>query len=180
MSAVARRYAKALFDLAAAAELREQIARELSDVEAVAASPEIAPIWNNPRLGPEQRRAIAVTLQQQLGLCDLLGKFLEYLASVKRLREIPAIRRAFEELLDAALRRTRAVFRSALPLDEGAVERLRNRFAALTEKEVLAQTVVDPELLGGIVVEIDGKTFDGSLRTQLARLAARLAGSASH
>ncbi len=180
MSAVARRYAKALFELAAEPGSREQIARELELLRGVVASAELAPMWNNPRLTAEQRRALVAALQRELQLSELLGRFLHCLADAKRLRELPSIEQAFEQLFDESLRRTRAVFRSALPLDETTLDRLRARFTALTEKEVLVRTEVDPELLGGIVVEVEGKIFDGSVRTQLARMAARLVGAASH
>ena len=42
-------------------------------------------------------------------------------------------------------------------------------------REVLAATEVDPELLGGVVLDIDGTMYDGSLRAQLARLSKQMA-----
>lgn len=180
MSAVARRYARALFELASEAGLREQVAQELEQLRSVVTSTDLAPIWNNPRLGMEQRRALVNVLQQQLGLSALVGRFLQYLADVRRLRELPDIQRFFQELLDEALRRTRARFRSAQALDDATVARIASAFSELVGKEVLPTVQVAPELLGGLIVEIEGKVFDGSVRSQLARMTARLMGSASN
>ena len=44
-----------------------------------------------------------------------------------------------------------------------------------TGKQVIAETTVDPELLAGAIVEVDGRAYDGSLRTQLAKLRQQMA-----
>lgn len=180
MSAVARRYAKALFDLASEAGLREEVAEELDRLRSLVTSTELSPIWNNPRLGVDQRRALARLLQEQLGLSELVGRFLQYLAEVRRLRELEAIQRCFQQLLDESLGRTRARLRCAQGLDDATVARIASAFSQLTGKEVLADVQVEPELLGGLIVEVEGKVFDGSVRSQLARMTARLMGSAAN
>jgi|DewCreStandDraft_4_1066084.scaffolds.fasta_scaffold08100_8 F-type H+-transporting ATPase subunit delta len=180
MSAVARRYAKALFHLAREANQLEQVADELDQLVTLVTSPELAPVWNNPLLNAQERREIVAVLQRQLGFSDLLGRFLSYLADHKRLRELPAIRQVYQQLLDEAAGRTRARIVSALPLSPEQVERLVQFLERRTGKKVLAETVTDPSLLGGFLVEAEGKVYDASVTNQLALLAARLGAGTSH
>jgi F-type H+-transporting ATPase subunit delta len=66
--------------------------------------------------------------------------------------------------------------RSARPLTEESRRRINEVFEHQTGKRVIADSSVDPDLLGGVVVEIAGRVFDGSLRTRLERLERSLAG----
>jgi F-type H+-transporting ATPase subunit delta len=52
-------------------------------------------------------------------------------------------------------------------------------FSKLTGKQVIPTVVIDPDLLGGVLVEAQGKVYDGTVRAQLARLAKELTGTAS-
>jgi hypothetical protein len=49
----------------------------------------------------------------------------------------------------------------------------------VAKREIVTHVTTDPSLLGGAVVELDGRVYDGSIRTALARLASRMAGSAN-
>jgi F-type H+-transporting ATPase subunit delta len=64
----------------------------------------------------------------------------------------------------------RARVRSARPLPEESRRRILEVFERQTGKQVIAETAVDAGLLGGVVVEVGGRVFDGSLRVQLERL----------
>lgn len=180
MSAVARRYAKALFALAQEGGQLEDVATELNAVAALVRSPDLAAVWNNPLLSAPERRAMVGSLQQQLGLSELMGKFLAYLADHKRLSELPAIRGRYEQLLDEAANRTRARVTTAVPLTDEQTARLIQWLERRTGKTVVAETAIDPSLIGGFVVEVAGKVFDASVANQLALLANRLGASTTH
>ena len=66
--------------------------------------------------------------------------------------------------------------RSAAPLADSELAALRGKFEAITGRQVLETAEVDPSLLGGVTVETEGRVYDGSIRTQLARLERRMAG----
>lgn len=179
MSAVARRYAKALFALAQERQQQDTVSVELDALAELVKDPEVAVVWNNPLLTAPERRQLVVTLRARLGISDLLGNFLEYLAEHKRLRELPAIRDHYERLLDDAAHRTRARISTAMPLPQEQLQEIVELFQRKTGKTVIAHTATDPALLGGLVVEIEGKVFDASVANQLAILAHRFGGSAS-
>ena len=78
--------------------------------------------------------------------------------------------RAYETMVDERLGRVRAVVTSAVPLEGEAQEGLRQRLAEMTGKRVYLEVRQDAGLLGGLVTQIGSQVYDGSLRTQLAKL----------
>ena len=179
MSAVARRYAKALFALAKESAALEATAEQLERVTRVAEDPAVAAVLRNPLLSPDRRTGIVNALVEQLALPDLFARFLRLLADQQRLDEIASIHAHYQRMLDDALGRVRATVRSARALQPQQQAELLAIFRTLTNKEVLPTVFVEPDLLGGVVVEVAGKVYDGSVRTLLHRLAKELSGTAS-
>jgi len=179
MSAVARRYAKALFALAQEGGALEPTATATARVAAVALDPSVAPVLRSPLLSTPQRQELAATIARELTLSDLMTRFVQLLADHQRLADLPAIHQRFEELLDQAMGRVRISIRSATALVAEQQAELLATFAKITGKQVIPTIVIDSSLLGGVVVEAEGKVYDGSVRTQLDRLAKELTGTAS-
>jgi F-type H+-transporting ATPase subunit delta len=168
MSRVARRYAKALFELGREAGDVEEPGRELTVVARTFA--ELASLLERAALDGRARRTMTSLISARVGLSRLLANFLAVLAVNNRLQELGAIEREYQRLEDRALGRVRARVRSARPLSDESRQRINDVFERQTGKRVIADAGVDPELLGGVVVEIAGRVFDGSLRTRLERL----------
>ena len=177
--AVARRYAKALFALAKEEQALEQTAEQLQRMAALVDDPAIGPTLRSPLLSTEHRRQLAQTLARDLSLSDLLTRFVGVLGDQQRLNQLPAMAEHFQLLLDQELGRVRITVRSARTLDAQQQEQVAAAFARLTGKHVVPTAAVDPELLGGVVVEVGSKVYDGSVRTQLERLAKEIGGTAA-
>ena len=64
---------------------------------------------------------------------------------------------------------------SALPLTQDQLNQLQDKFAKILGDTVSLENRVDDELIGGVIVEIAGRLYDGSLRGQLNRLQAQWA-----
>jgi F-type H+-transporting ATPase subunit delta len=60
-------------------------------------------------------------------------------------------------------------------LDAALVEQVRERLRGLSGKDVVLQQETDPSLLGGLLVELEGKIYDGSIRAQLEKMKQRIA-----
>jgi F-type H+-transporting ATPase subunit delta len=179
VSAVARRYAKALFALAKEADAVSPTAEELDRVATLAAAPSVSAVLCSPLLSPAHRLAFAQTLAREGAASPLLTRCICLLADQQRLAELTGIHQHFQELLDNDLGRVRVTIRSPGALSEQQQTALVAAFTKITGKQVIPTVAIDPELLGGVVVEAAGKVYDGSVRTQLARLAKTLAGPAS-
>ena len=55
------------------------------------------------------------------------------------------------------------------------LDRLREVLHGISGKEIVLQQEIDPGLIGGVLVEFEGKVYDGSVRTQLEKMKQRIA-----
>jgi F-type H+-transporting ATPase subunit delta len=176
---IARRYAKAIIAVAQDENALEQTGEELRLLRALTADPQIAQGLANPLLSVSARRGLARAIAEQLSLRPIMRNFLCLLADQRRLDQLGGIAEQYEKILDARLGRVRATLTSAAPLSLAQADSLIASLAGQTGRTVLAEQRVDPDLLGGVVVNVEGKVYDGSLRTQLEALAASIAGGRS-
>jgi F-type H+-transporting ATPase subunit delta len=178
-ASIARRYAKAIFAIAKEQNSLQRTGEELDALASLASHPDLAAVLSNPILGEESRQAIAHTFADQLELGPMSRNFVFLLAEHKRLDQFVGIADHYRRLVDLALGQTRAEIASAVALRADHRQKLIASLERLTEKTVLPTERVDPQLLGGLVVEVQGKVYDGSVQTQLQRLAASIAGRQS-
>ena len=108
-------------------------------------------------------------------LCDFVDLDGPLLLERDRLGHLPGIVSCYRRLLNDAKGRVDAKVVSANALEPAMVERVRVQLRAISGKEVILQQVVEPDLLGGLQVELEGKIYDGSLRTQLEKMKQRIA-----
>lgn len=175
VGSIARRYARALFDLAVEKNEVENWANALAQLQQlVAASPELRDVLENPVYTRDQRRAVGGKLAAVVGLPEEPANLLYLLGDRNRLSYLQAIADNFARLADGRLGRVRAKLISAVPLDAAAEGRIASRFAQATNRQILLASEVDPALLGGIVAQVGALTYDGSLRTQLEALRQQL------
>ena len=171
----ARRYAKALISLAQEQDAGEIIGEQLAQLAQLFTDPELAKILSLPALPLQARQGIVEQVVSQTSSHDTFVKFLRVLADNNRLRDLVHIDGAYQRLLDQVLGRIRAQVRSAAALSEEEAQIITAAFSRLTKKTVEASFTVETELLGGIIIEIEGRVYDATLKTQLARLESRLA-----
>lgn len=168
VGSIARRYAKALFDLAVEAGRVEPWAQGLAALKkAVDSSPELRDLLENPVYTKEQRQAVAAQLAKVLGLDPQPANLLALLADRNRLAYLAGIADTFGELADRKLGRVRAKVTSAVALSEAEAEVLAGKLAAASGSQVLLERAVEPALLGGVVAQVGSLVYDGSLRSQL-------------
>jgi F-type H+-transporting ATPase subunit delta len=168
---VAKRYAKALVDVAASGNELEIVRQELSDVAALLREHrELQRFLVNPSILRRDKVRILEEVIARLSLRPLTKSFLRILQQAGRLQALEGVLRAYETMVDERLGRVKAVVTTAAPLEGEAHERLRQRLAEMTGKTVYLEVQLDTGLLGGLVTQIGSQVYDGSLRTRLARL----------
>ena len=172
---LSRRYAKALFQLAKEAGNEEIICREIDEFLAAYSSSELQAVLTNPAFGIDVRQKVLKQVVQNQQLSLLSSHFLSLLLERDRLGHLGGIANRFRRLLNDAKGRVEAKVVSASALDSTMVENLSARLRGLSGKEVILQQEVDPTLLGGLMVELEGKVYDGSIRTQLEKMKQRIA-----
>ncbi len=173
---VAKRYARALFSLTSSNGDFESTSRELGTLAAMFREPELFAFARRATVDRKAKRAVAARLAERLAVSPLMASFLGLLAEKSRLDLIEAVGREYQKLADRALGQVRVRIRSAVALSGESVQQLRELFQRKTGKQILAEVTVEPELLGGAIVEIQGRVYDGSVKTQLDGMRAALAG----
>jgi F-type H+-transporting ATPase subunit delta len=176
---LARRYARALLDVAAADADRDapqQLRAELAGfARLLETNGELARALAHPGLRPENRRKVLAAVARKAGASALLVRLLELLAARGRLELLPALHEAYAEQLNEKAGILSALAVSAVPFAGAQEKALGTALAAVAGKTIELETQVDPALLGGVLVQVAGRTYDGTVRAQLAALRRRLA-----
>jgi F-type H+-transporting ATPase subunit delta len=132
---------------------------------------------------PKDKRASVVDAALKDRALPVLTDFVQVVVRHERGELLRAIAVALRELLDQRRRRVRVRVQSAVELPGFAREKLANELKQLIQpapNEVALDVRVDPSLLGGMIVNVNGKVFDGSVRTRLDTLRAQLLTRSSH
>ena len=177
--AVAKRYARALIAAAAENGKVDDVADELRRTASWLADPELARALGSPMLGSKAREELLGQVVSSLSLSGLSRDFLAVLGEKGRLGEFAGIQKAYESMADDAAGRVRATVRSAQPIADGSLAELVGVLEKIAGRKVIPTVEIDPELIGGLTVEMQGTVYDGSVRTQLDRLARTMAKDAA-
>lgn len=170
-NAIARRYAKALVQLAAEEGAVERFHGELARVEALfAANPELGSLLSNPAHGIEAKLDILKDVAGKLTLSGTISNFLLLLQERNRMTCLPAIASSYSILADELSGIIRPVITSALPLGDAQIAEIKAALEKSTGKTVQMTVEIDPSLIGGVVTKIGDKVLDGSVKTQLTRI----------
>lgn len=171
MSAVGRRYAKALLDLA---REQGQLDRVLGDVGSLAdawkVSPELRDLVRNPVVPKPALKGALDAVMEKLGVSVLTRNTVKLLADKGRLPQLDEVLHALEELAEAETGRVRVEVTSATPLGDAYYDRLTEKLQRVTDRKVVLVKKQDPSLIGGVVTRVGDQVFDGSLSNRLSEL----------
>jgi F-type H+-transporting ATPase subunit delta len=172
---LSRRYTRALFQLAREAGEEEKIGAEIEQFFSAHEQSDLRKVLTNPAFPAAARKAILKQVIAGQQLSPLTGKFLSLLLERDRLDYLPGIVSNYRRLLNEAKGRVEARVVSAMALDGASIDQLRERLRGLSGKDVVLQQETDPALLGGLFVELEGRVYDGTIRTQLEKMKQRIA-----
>ena len=169
MSAVST-YAGALFE---AARERGELEEVLSDLgEFVAAlhdSEELRLFYYGGQVPERQKRRAIDGLTE--GMKTSTSNFLKVLVDNRREEILEEVLSRYEQLVKEHLGRIEIGVTTAVELSQEQLDRLKERLEGTLEgKEVVLETNVDPELIGGAVFRFGGRMMDGSIRGRLESL----------
>ena len=171
---IAARYAQALFESAKAEQRVDEVLETLTLVGAlVRERAELRQLLLNPDVDPEDKAGILSRVLK--GSCpDMALAFFRVVVSFGRESSLPDMAEAFSAMVDEDRGYLRAVVRSARPLSDPALQRLRASLARREHRQVELRLEIAPELLGGLQVQLGQRVIDGSIRRQLSELRQRL------
>jgi F-type H+-transporting ATPase subunit delta len=175
VKALAERYAGALVDVAVEKKQADQVKQELADFAAlVRESPDLQAFLSNPSIARMAKHSAIEAIVTRMGASRTLRNYLFVIVDQRRAGMLIEIQEAFSRLLDARQGITQAKVTSATELTAQERAELGAALAKLTGEKVQAQFTTDAALIGGSVVQIGSTIYDGSVRTQLERMRARM------
>jgi F-type H+-transporting ATPase subunit delta len=171
--AIARNYAEALFALG---EKSGQTAVHADLLDALAGvvetSPKVEAVLMSPRITKTRKSEILAG-----ALEGAPKEFILFIkAMVKRGRQgwFRETTTELNALLDLKLNRIRAGVTTASPADAALKTQITKALERITEKEVIAHFETEPTLIGGVVVRMGGRVYDGSIRRRVTVLRRKL------
>lgn len=167
---LARPYARAAFAVARDAGALPAWADALAFAARVAVDPQVSHLLGHPRLTREE----AILLLAPDGADETFRNFLGLLFDNRRLGLLPEISGLFDALRLDAEQVVRARIVSAAALGEAELASLKAALRRRFGREVAVDLAVDPDLLGGAVIDVGDVVIDGSLKGKLQRLQAAL------
>ena len=167
MTTTSREYAGALFELA----VQEGNIQETSEgletvVSALLQMPEYRALLASPAISKKERlAALDETFRGKIP--DILLAILRMMVSRGHISALTGMARDYDELARGYQGESMAIVTSAVPLKEAETVALRAKLEKKLGRKVTLQCREDPELIGGIRVEVDGCVIDGSIRNKL-------------
>jgi F-type H+-transporting ATPase subunit delta len=178
-SGFAGRYAAALFELADDSGAIDTVADDLAGLqELIETVSELAYLIRSPLLSrDEQGRAMDAVLDAA-GVSDLTKRFIGVVAANRRLFALSEMIRGFHALLARHRGEVSAEVTSATPLSEAQLAAVSDALKQVIGVNVTLTARVEPEIIGGLIVQVGSRMVDSSLRTKLDRLELAMRGAA--
>jgi len=171
----AKRYGQAVFEIAAQKGDFEAWSASLRRIAAFTGQRDQAVVLENSRVPRETKHRLI-----DAGLNDLppqaLG-FAQLLVDKGRTSLAGQVAEYFETLVEERRGIEHAVVTTAVPLADGERDAIGLRLRQMTGAQVQLETRVDPAILGGVIIQIGDRLFDGSTRSRLRSLKENLVGA---
>ena len=169
MAVAQRVYAEALLEAARDASRVDEVREQLADfAAAVAASPELRSLLRNPQIDPHVRRD---ALSAALAEADpLVRNTLLLLAEKGRIGEVEEVQRELERLVAAQERVLALELTTAVELSDEEAAQVVGQIEQASGRRVEATRSVDPDIIGGIVIQAGSQRLDASVRGRLEQL----------
>ena len=171
---VAARYAEAAFGAAKAEGVVEETLEQLSLIGGlIREQAGLRQLLFNPDVDPQDK--VGVLERVLKGTWSALVRaFVQMVVSAWRAEHLPQIVDAFAALVERDQGRLRVVVRTARPVPDAVLDRLRTQLERQEHKQIDVTTEEDPKLLGGLQVFLDHRVIDSSVQRQLRDLRERL------
>jgi F-type H+-transporting ATPase subunit delta len=172
-TAAARRYARAVFELATEEGQVAEWGHRVAKVADLLSHPEVAAVLTNPTIAVGLRMELISAAPHELD--PQATNLARLLIESNRVEEARGVEEEFEALADAAAGRVRATVTTAVELAPEERDQLAHQLSERLGKEVHIEVVVDERILGGLKLQYGDRLIDASLATKLQQLRRRLA-----
>ena len=167
---IVQNYAKALFEAALSDKTLKTVAQDCNNMaDTIKNIPELK-ILNNPNLKISQKQLMAKEIATKLQVCKTTENFLITLAEKNRFREINTILDKFRTIYYKSQNILEVFVQSVQPLTSAQQKHL--------QQEIIINYNINPNILGGLIIEYGSTRIDDSLKGKLSRLEQVMKGNA--
>lgn len=170
-TAAAKRYAKAIFELAQQDGDVEEWSKRLASIRELFADDRVAAVLINPTIPTEQREQLIAESRTVDKEATNLARLL---VESGRVGEAGAIADEFQRLSDDAAGRVRATATTAVELSKADQDNIRQELSQRLHKDVHLSVVVDPGIVGGLRLQFGDHVIDATVAARLQQLRRRL------
>ncbi len=168
---IARRYAKALVNLAENEKDLDNTGKHLNSItEVYKENLELRQVLSDTKVSSGIKLEILKDVLSKIKVSKLVDTFSRYLLAKRRIDFLPDIERAFNLLLQEKLGRIEANVTTASELPKDTVKKLVDAISSYSGKEIEVNVTIDPSIIGGIVTRIGSTVIDGSIQTYLNQI----------
>jgi F-type H+-transporting ATPase subunit delta len=173
--ASARRYARALFDVASKSGDVDATLAELRGFgDAIGGHPDLLRALTSPGVPLGAKQKIMSDLVALQPVSRLVARLMALIVENDDINELAQIVAAYEQRVMDFHHVVRAEITSAVPLAADKIQAIEASLGAISGARVVVTPKVDPALLGGVVATVGSRVYDGSVARHLARIRARL------
>ena len=170
MSKAGDLYGQSLYDLAAEENLTDDILGEMEQVRGIfKENPDYVTLLSEPSVPKKERLQL---VDESLGesLTPYHLNFIKILIEKGLLREYSACYKRFRKTYNETHGIADALVTTAVTLSDAQLSALKEKLEKISGKKVLLQQKTDPDILGGVRVDLEGQLFDGSVKGRLSEL----------
>jgi len=173
-SRIAKRYSRSLLDLCRSKGVTEAVYNDLKEfVAVVKENPELSKTLKSPIVKQDHKQNILSTVFKSFNAETL--NFFNFTTQKKREASLPSIANEFIQQYNEGQGIAFATVTSAIPLNQAALDKIKNMLADhMDNKTIELENIIDPEVIGGMVIRYDDKLLDMSISKELKDLRQKL------
>ncbi len=167
MTEISKEYAEALFALGMETGETEHYAELLQEISALLReNPAYMDLLRSPNISRDERiRAVDAAFSESLP--EYVLSFMKLLVEKGRVGDFEECLNEYMKLYDASKMRVIAKVTTAIDLTTEEKRKLTDKLEKMSGKTIIIENVVDKSVIGGMIVEMEGKIIDGSLKRRL-------------
>ena len=170
-SAIAQRYAKAIFELAVQEQQLDPTRTSLEGIQsALFSSPDLTEVCSNPLFSREEQWGVLERVLGKIEAPPLVTRFMDLLVAKRRLVYVPDIVRQFGKLVDQSRGLEVVSVKSPHEMSEEGRFEMKTRLEKILGREVALSISHEPDLIAGAMIQVGSQVFDGTVRGRLADL----------
>lgn len=169
--AVADRYSLALFQLAQERDLVDSVLKELEAVSAnFTENTLLTETFQSKKITGKEKLAILKDIMEEQGISQLVKEFFVVLMDSKRELTIESVYKSYLDRYRKSKGIKIGVFKTPTAISKEEKETLEKRFSETFNSQIKLDVIVDPELIGGAVLEVEGVVYKDDIETRINRL----------